>query len=124
MQGTDRALLSEVSSAEYAFLESLKISKLPFTNFFACYQALIERVVAVKCAKHSGVFSIEKPDDSSQKTSSIVRLARLRELEQLDAQRSEILNKLKKAKQIGRQVYLNTKIKYIDEKISELKSNF
>ena len=91
VQGTDRALLSEVSSAEYAFLESLKISKLRFTNFFACYQALIERVVAVKCAKHSGVFSIEKPDDSSQKTSSIVRLARLRELEQLDAQRSEIL---------------------------------
>jgi hypothetical protein len=110
--------LTSVSSAEFGFFENLKISKLPFTNFFACYQALIERVVAVKCAEHSGVFSIEKASDPSQKASSTARLDRLRELEKLESQRSEVSNKVKKEKQMGKQVELNTRIKKINDEIA------
>tara|TARA_R110002095_G_scaffold150072_4_gene129652 strand:+ start:270 stop:1115 length:846 start_codon:yes stop_codon:yes gene_type:complete len=120
--------LISVSSAEYEFFESLKISKLPFTNFFALYQALIERVVAVKCAEHSGIFSIEKAatssqKSSSQKTSSTVRLDKLRELERLGAQRSEISNKLKNEKQMGKQVELNTQIKKINDEIANIQGS-
>ena len=115
--------LTSVSSAEYEFFESLKISKLPFTNFFALYQALIERVVAVKCAEHSGIFSIEKAATSSQKTSSTARLDKLRELERLGAQRSEISNKLKKEKQMGKQVELNTQIKKINDEIANIQGS-
>jgi hypothetical protein len=116
------ALIS-VSSAEYEFFESLKISKLPFTNFFALYQALIERVVAVKCAEHTSIFSIEKTATSSQKTSSTARLDKLRELERLGAQRLEISNKLKKIKQMGKQVELNTLIKKINDEIANIQGN-
>lgn len=120
--------LASVSSMEFNFFESLKISELPFTNFFACYQALIERVVAIKCAEHSGIFSIESAatlshKNPSKKSSSTARLDRLRELERLEAQRSEISNKLKKIKQMGKQVELNTRIKKINDEIANIKGS-
>jgi hypothetical protein len=80
-------------------------------------------VVAVKCAEHSGIFSIEKAATSSQKTSSTARLDKLRELERLGTQRSEISSRLKKEKQMGKQVELNTKIKKINDKIANIKGS-
>lgn len=115
--------LASVSAAEMSFFESLKINNLPFTNFFAFYQALIERLVAIKCAEHSGDFSLEKTGQLNEKTSSTARLDRLRELERLEAQRSEISNKLKKIKQMGKQVELNTQIKKINDEIANIKGS-
>lgn len=115
--------LASVSAAEMSFFESLKINNLPFTNFFAFYQALIERLVAIKCAEHSGDFSLEKTGQLNEKASSIARLDRLRELERLEAQRSEISNKLKKIKQMGKQVELNTQIKKINDEIANIKGS-
>ena len=115
--------LASVSAAEISFLESLKINNLPFTNFFAFYQALIERLVAIKCAEHSGDFSLEKTGRLNEKASSTARLDRLRELERLESQRSEISNKLKKIKQMGKQVELNTQIKKINDEIANIKGS-
>lgn len=115
--------LASVSAAEMSFFESLKINNLPFTNFFAFYQALIERLVAIKCAEHSGDFSLEKTGKPNEKSSSTERLDRLRELERLESQRSEISNKLKKIKQMGRQVELNTQIKKINDEIANIKGS-
>ena len=115
--------LASVSAAEMSFIESLKINNLPFTNFFAFYQALIERLVAIKCAEHSGDFSLEKTGHRNEKASSAARLGRLRELERLEAQRSEISNKLKKIKQMGKQVELNTQIKKINDEIANIKGS-
>lgn len=115
--------LASVRAAEISFLESLKINNLPFTNFFAFYQALIERLVAIKCAEHSGDFSLEKTGQPNEKASSTVRLDRLLELEKLEAQRSEISNKLKKIKQMGKQVELNTQIKKINDEIAKIKGS-
>lgn len=115
--------LASVSTAEMGFFESLKINSLPFTNFFAFYQAIIERVVAIKCAEHSGNFSIESPNSSAQKPAGATRLECLREVERLEAKRSEILNKLKKIKQMGKQVELNTQIKKINDEIANIKGS-
>ncbi|GAA6168453.1 DUF4391 domain-containing protein [Sessilibacter corallicola] len=115
--------LSSVSAAEMSFFESLKINNLPFTNFFAFYQALIERLVAIKCAEHSGDFSLEKTGQLNEKASSTARLDRLRELERLESQRSEISNKLKKIKQMGKQVELNTQVKKINDEIANIKGS-
>ena len=114
---------ASVSAAEMEFFESLKINNLPFINFFAFYQALIERLVGIKCAEHSGNFSLEKTGHLNEKASSIARLDRLRELERLEAQRSEISNKLKKIKQMGKQVELNTQIKKINDEIANIKGS-
>jgi hypothetical protein len=115
--------LASVSTAEMGFFESLKINNLSFTNFIAFYQAIIERVVAIKCAEHSGNFSIESPNSSAQKPAGATRLECLREVERLEAKRSEISNKLKKIKQMGKQVELNTQIKKINDEIANIKSS-
>lgn len=115
--------LASVSAAEMGFFESLKINNLPFTNFFAFYQALIERLVAIKCAEHSGDFSLGKIGRLNDRASSTARLNRLRELERLELKRSEISNKLKKIQQMGKQVDLNTQIKKINDEIANIKGS-
>lgn len=115
--------LFSIDSAEMQFLESLKTSNLPFTHFYAFYQAFIERIVAIKCAEHSGLYSVGDSNSLGKDASSPVRLDKLREFERLDAQRSEISNKLKKEKQMGKRVELNTQIKKINDKIANIKGS-
>ena len=81
---------------------------LPFTDFWRFYQALMDRVIAINCAIHSGVFTFGTDKELDQHSG---RLEKLRELEKLDAQKAEIANKLKKEKHMGKQVELNTRIK-------------
>lgn len=49
------------------------------------------------------------------------RLERLRELEKLNLKKAEIANKLKKEKQLGRQVELNTQIKKINDELEKIR---
>ena len=111
--------LSNASEAESDFLSSLRLTGLPFNNFYFFYQAIAKRVVAVICAEHSNVFSL---DDGANRGSEN-RLDKLRELEKLTAKKSELANKLKKERQMGKQVDLNTQIKNINDKIAKIKSS-
>lgn len=111
---------SDQSAPEKEFLDSLKVSAMPFTDFWRFYQALMERVIAIKCANHSGDFKLDVHGGEEQGAG---RLEKLRELEKLDVQKSEIANKLKKEKQMGRQVELNTKVKNINDRIAEIKGS-
>jgi hypothetical protein len=52
---------------------------------------------------------------------SVSRLERLRELEKLNLKKTEIANKLKKEKQLGRQVELNTQIKKINDALEKIR---
>ena len=113
---------SDQSAPESAFLISLKVSALPFTNFWRFYQALMERVIAINCAFHSGDFKLDvlstNEGASNQGTG---RLEKLRELEKLNVQKAEIANKLRSEKQMGRQVDLNTRVKKLNDRIAEIK---
>ena len=51
------------------------------------------------------------------------RLIRLTELENLNADKLEIENQLKKAKQLGKKVDLNTEVKQINNQIEKIKRN-
>lgn len=112
--------LADASDIEAEFLVSLKVTALPFTDFWSFYQALMDRVIALNCACHNGVFQLEPGAPSK---SSKNRLEGLRELEKLNSQKSELANKLKKEKQMGKLVELNTKVKKINDKIDEIKAN-
>ena len=111
---------SDQSASESKFMNSLKVTALPFTDFWRFYQALMERVIAINCAIHSGDFKLDVQGTSNQAAG---RLEKLRELEKLDTQKAEIANKLKKEKQMGRQVDLNTKVKNINDRIAEIKGS-
>jgi len=111
--------LEEESELDCKFLNSLTISNFSYSNFLNFYKCFTERVIAINCAEHSGQFTLE---DGNEVRSGDERLVFLREIEKLHIEKSEISNRLKKIKQMGRQVELNTQIKQINDKVELLKS--
>ena len=109
--------LQAQSKEEAAFLRSLAINNLSYKNFWDFYRSFTERVIAVNCAEHTGSFSLNSAEEAGQ----VDRLAQLTELERLEASKAELANKLKKEKQLRRQIDLNTKIKLIKDQISAIK---
>ena len=117
---TDWIELNGQTEIQSEFLNSLTINSLPFKNFKEFYHALLNRVIANNCASHSGKFSLDNPDEAEN---GIGRLSKLRELEKLDIKKAEIANKLKKEKQMGKQVELNTQVKQINDRIALIKGS-
>lgn len=117
---TDWIDLAAPEAAQAAFLEDCTINRFSFANFFSFYKSLSERVIAINCAAHSGRYELNMSDNIENKHSES-RLEQLRELEKLNLKKTEIANKLKKERQIGRQVELNTKIKQINEIIEKIR---
>lgn len=117
---TDWITFTDQSEAESQFLNSLAINKLSFKNFLNFYKTLTDRVIAINCARHNGKFSL---DCRSSEGENKDRLTLLRDIEKLNAQKSELASKLKKEKQMGRQVELNTQVKNINDKIAEIKGS-
>ena len=110
--------LLNLTENQAAFLESLDISTWPHTHFFAFYRAAMDRVVALACAEHSGHYSLEAPNGLSVDD----RVDRLKQVEKLQQEKGEIQSKLKKEKNLGTQVQLNTRIKKIVDRIKAIKS--
>lgn len=104
---------------EKPFLQNLAINNLSFRNFFDFYKSVTERVIAINCASHSGVFSLEGSQSQNVGTN---RLEKLRTLEKLEVKKAELANKLKNEKQMGRQVELNTQVKKINDEIGQIKA--
>ena len=119
---TDWIDLTAPTLVQAAFLEDCTINSFSFANFLSFYKSLNERVIAINCAAHSGRYEWEVVGNIENKPSES-RLERLRELERLNLQKSEIVNKLKKEKQLGRQVELNTQIKKINDALQKIKES-
>lgn len=116
---TDWIRLKSQPIADGAFLQSLSINNLSFKNFWEFYRSLIDRVIALNCAEHSGSFMIEYGEGKS----GTDRLAKLKELERLEFQKAELANKLSSEKQMGRKIDLNTKIKQIKDQMTAIKGS-
>jgi len=118
-QATDWLDLSNPTEPQAAFLESLDISTWPHTHFFAFYRAAMDRVIALAWAEHSGHYKLEIPNDLSADD----RVNKLKQVGKLQQEKSEIQGKLKKEKNLGTQVQLNTRIKMIKDHIEEIKAD-
>ena len=116
-QATGWLDLSNPTELQSAFLESLNITTWPHTHFFAFYRAAMDRVVALACAEHSGHYSLEIPNGLS--VNDLVN--KLKQVEKLQQEKSEIQGKLKKEKNMGTQVQLNTRIKKVTDRIKAIK---
>jgi len=102
--------LSNLRKVESDFFQSLE--GLPYTNFLAYYRAIAERIIALNCAELSGCFELGKKN----------RQEALETIRKLRQQQDEIRGKLKKEKNMGTKVALNTKIKQIDARIDSIKT--
>lgn len=116
-QATSWIDLSNPTKIQTAFLESLDMSTWPHTHFFAFYRAAMDRVIALACAEYSGCYSLEIPNGLSVDD----RVCKLKQAEKLQQEKSEIQGKLKKEKNLGTQVQLNTRIKQITDRIEAIK---
>jgi hypothetical protein len=99
------------------FLGDFCITNFSYRNFFEFYQDIVNRIVALNCAVHTGRYSL----DTENSASGASRLEALRQLEKLQQERTETHNKLKKEKNLGTQVQLNTRIKQIMDRIEAIK---
>ncbi|KMP10602.1 hypothetical protein UZ36_07145 [Candidatus Nitromaritima sp. SCGC AAA799-C22] len=99
------------------FIEDCNIKNLSFTHFHAFYQDLKERVIALNAANHTGQYVLNGRTGAGTET----RIEGLKEIERLELAKAELKNKLKKEKQMGRQVELNSRIKNINDQIQELR---
>ena len=89
-----------------------------FLFAFVLVFSIAKSQVGVNTPNPQGVFNI----DGSQDTSTS-RLKILRMLEKLGLKKAELANKLKKEKQMGKQVELNIQVKKINDEITHLKAN-
>jgi hypothetical protein len=117
-ESTDWLDLSNPTENQATFLKSLDISTWPYTHFFAFYRAAMDRVIALACAEHSGHYLLVIPDGLSIDD----RVNKLNQVEKHQQEKTEIQGKLKKEKNLGTQVQLNTRIKQITDRIEAIKS--
>jgi hypothetical protein len=107
---TDWIDLSGPTPVQKEFLESLAVSALPHTHFFALYSALADRLVALECARLTGKYRLETI--ASKRRAQRNLLAACHELESMIVVHKAAI---KKETQFNRQVELNTKIKELEK---------
>lgn len=109
--------MSHQNDYESAFLCSLDITTWPHTHFYAFYRAAMDRVVALACAEHSGCYELPVANGSSTR----VRSEQLKKIENLLQEKAELKRRLKREKNLGTQVQLNTQVKKITDCINAIK---
>ena len=109
--------LAQLSVVEQKFLESMRLSKLSFQSFYHFYDSIKERIIALKCAGYSGSFELSSQNGYLSTES---RSSALKNLIELEKRQVEISNKLKKEKQLGRQVELNVQLHKLKDEIQSI----
>ena len=104
--------LEEPESLHRQFIESLALSALPQTHFYALYSALFDRVVALEAARLTGVFRLDGSVEQVQE-----RLGRISDCRGIEQEIAELRAALKKETHFNRQVELNTKIKTLEQRL-------
>lgn len=99
------------------FLNDFSIGNFSYRDFFAFYQDMVKRIVALNCAVHTGHYSLETGMDGRDQG----RVHGLRQVEKLELEKSQIRNKLKKEKNLSKQVQWNTQIRQITDRIEAIK---
>lgn len=111
---TDWLDLSNLTAVQQTFLASIALSSLPLTHFFAFYAALVDRVIALECARLTGSFRLEAAAEQRQQ-----RRERLKACHELEVRIAEHRTAIKNETQFNRQVELNTKLKALEQQLRE-----
>ncbi|WP_151957850.1 DUF4391 domain-containing protein [Acinetobacter guillouiae] len=111
--------LVQLSEVEQNFFESMQISQLSFKSFYHFYDSIKGCLIALQCAGYSGSFDLSLQNDHH---STERRASALKNLIELEKRKLEISNKLKKEKQLGRQVELNVQLHKLKYEIQNIVS--
>lgn len=130
---TDWLSLEKADSWLQEFLNDFCVTNFSFHNFYDFYQDMVQRVIALNCAVHTGRYSLtmneleppqtrERAADYRDSREAANRLEMLQELERLQQEREETRNQTKKEKNLGTQVQLNTRIKQLTDHIEAIRA--
>lgn len=108
--------LAAPDAAQEAFLSDFRVTKFSYRNLYDFYQDAVARIIALNCAAHSGRYALNAEVGQAPKGKT-ERLDALRQIEKFHQERTELRNKLKKEKNLGSQVSLNTRIKQLSDRI-------
>ncbi|MCK4620593.1 MAG: DUF4391 domain-containing protein [Desulfuromonadales bacterium] len=115
---TDWLNLAAQREYESQFLASCAVKSFSYNHFLDFYSDLTGRIVALNCAAHSGRFTL----DEVKAGETSIRLKNLAELDRLQQENAALRGKLKKEKNLGTQIQLNTQIKQIADQINTIKT--
>jgi len=110
---TDWIDLSHPTPVQRDFLSSLSIADLPHTHFLAFYSAIVERLVALDCARLTGKYCLESKSAKQQ-----ARSESLAACHELEGKIEELRVAIRKEVQFNRQVELNSKLKQLESKLA------
>ncbi len=111
---TDWIDISAPTPVQQAFLDSLSMSALPHTHYYAFYSALVDRLVSLDCARLTDEYRLE-----SVAVNRRVRRKRLAVCHDLEGRIAEYKAAIKKETQFNRQVELNTKMKELEKQLQK-----
>jgi len=100
---------------ERYFLDSLAVTQLSHTHFYAFYSALMDRLVALDCARLSGEYRIEAATRRRE-----ARRQKLKQCHELEVRIAETRAAAQREKQINRLADLNVKIKRLKSQLANL----
>ena len=115
-QSTGWIDLENPTTIQDDFLNSMNITSWSHTNFFVFYKSALNRLIALACAEHTGSFSLCLPSGLSIEN----QIEKLKQIEKLRQEQLELRNKLKKEKNLGTQVQLNSQFALVRDKIQML----
>ena len=100
------------------FLKDFCVKNFSYRDLYAFYQDVLKRIVALNCAEYSERYALEAGEGLLTEN----RVRRLKEIEKLQQEQVEIRNKLKKEKNMGTKVQLNTQMKKINDRVEAIKA--
>lgn len=106
--------LAAPTPVQQAFLDSLALPELPHTHFLAFYSALVDRVMALNCARLSGQYRLEAAAERRQ-----IRRQRLAACRELESRIVALRTAIKQETRFNRQVELNTQIKQMEQRLRQ-----
>ena len=109
---TDWIDMSNPSKLELDFIASLKVQNHPFTNFFAFYKSYLDKLIAFNSSKYSGNLA------SSENAREV-----LREIQEVEANISEIVSKIKKETNLKDKVKMNIELKNLSDELEKLRGS-
>jgi len=102
------------TEAEAAFMAACAINHLSFTNFYAFYEDIKSRVIALNAGAHKSSFEL----GSKERTAN--RLKDLRKIDELERETTDLRSRLKKESQFNHKLELNMEIKKRTDSIARL----
>ena len=112
---TDWIDLNVPTPVQQAFFDSLAITGLPQTHFYAFYSALMERLTALDCARLTGEYRIEAGTERRD-----ARRQSLAKCHELEVRIADTRAAAKREKQINRLAELNVEIKRLEACLTEV----